>query len=620
MKYLVLLLLSASAFGQVVNPPTGGGANLPSAGSPGQIISSQSASTNYAVQANVFYAQTGDTIASIESECSSPCTYVVTNPQTITLAAGHSLSSNVNLLFQGAGKWTVNGAFTLTIPNQVQGDLNTHFAGSSTIAFGASQALAPVEWFGAIGDSNGTTGNGTDNTTAIQNTLNALVNGQAQLQQKIYRITSALSITKSAVGIAGNTVNWDIPFYGPSPAATTSKILIDSASANAITVAGSSSHYVANNRFNNFVINRTQIPTGTAAGLSLSFTSAATVQFVSSNDSVYDFYIHASPSISSGGVYNSTAGYGYNGVTETTGTYSCFYLDSADGNPENSLQVRDSGCFSNLSATPIVNGMILTGSALNDVTTYDFQTAGASYGQVVNYTGGGGAIATQDIHFIDSILDTCSVSCYKISNVSNATSGAVSIRGGWAQANATATGAGTIDIQSSQNVMVANVQIHVTSSGVPAINVASSSQLVVTNNNIFGPANNTNTAIAIASTTSSTFTGNKINTFAVGMSVTNSSGNSITGNTWTNMNTNGVSFSGTSSNTAGLVTSNTFTSVVGAVADSTGTNSNLGINGALLTPSSSSANCSPGSIEWDTGFIYVCTSSNTWKRAALSTF
>lgn len=40
----------------------------------------------------------------------------------------------------------------------------------------------------------------------------------------------------------------------------------------------------------------------------------------------------------------------------------------------------------------------------------------------------------------------------------------------------------------------------------------------------------------------------------------------------------------------------------------------------LTTPASSSAACTVGQMNWDAGFVYVCTSTNTWKRAALSTF
>jgi hypothetical protein len=38
------------------------------------------------------------------------------------------------------------------------------------------------------------------------------------------------------------------------------------------------------------------------------------------------------------------------------------------------------------------------------------------------------------------------------------------------------------------------------------------------------------------------------------------------------------------------------------------------------TPSSSSAACTRGSIQYDVSYIYICVASNTWKRMALSTF
>ncbi|MDH5478613.1 MAG: hypothetical protein OEY50_09800, partial [Nitrospinota bacterium] len=38
------------------------------------------------------------------------------------------------------------------------------------------------------------------------------------------------------------------------------------------------------------------------------------------------------------------------------------------------------------------------------------------------------------------------------------------------------------------------------------------------------------------------------------------------------------------------------------------------------TPASASEACSAGEIAWDSGFVYVCVATNTWKRAALSTW
>lgn len=44
------------------------------------------------------------------------------------------------------------------------------------------------------------------------------------------------------------------------------------------------------------------------------------------------------------------------------------------------------------------------------------------------------------------------------------------------------------------------------------------------------------------------------------------------------------------------------------------------VNAPLATPGSSSSACAQGAIEWDAGFVYVCTATNTWKRATLAAF
>lgn len=39
-----------------------------------------------------------------------------------------------------------------------------------------------------------------------------------------------------------------------------------------------------------------------------------------------------------------------------------------------------------------------------------------------------------------------------------------------------------------------------------------------------------------------------------------------------------------------------------------------------FTPSSSSQTCAIGTITWDTGFVYICVATNTWKRSAIATW
>lgn len=475
-------------------------------------------------QGQLFYSQAGDTISSIESECSSFCTYVVTSPQTFTLAANHNLSSNVQVIFQAGGQWTVNGAFTLTIPGNVNGTLNQHFAGTSIVKFGASQAMVPVEWFGAIGDWNGTTG--TDNTTAIQNALNSLTSGQVLLQALGYKVTSALSITTSVVGIAG-TVAESLSTFG-----ATSRLVTTSASADVVDVAGTSlapSGLLFGNKFNDFGIERSQIPTGTAAGLSASFVANGTIKNITSSDSIRGFYLHSFPAGETGVIENTRALWGFNGVTETTGNLYGYYLDSADGNAQDSLRLLNGGVSSNFSTGPTTYGMILTGTAINDVFTYQFETAGVNYGQYVVYTGSGSTFATSDIHFVHSVHDDCLTSCFFISNVTAATGAGVNIDGGRIQSKAT-TGR-LVDIENSAGVSVIGAQLSVVQTA-PNIQPSAgiyangSSSLVIANNTFTNFRTN---SILFNDTINSTISGNSLSSIsaASATSVVSLTGTSI---------------------------------------------------------------------------------------------
>jgi hypothetical protein len=40
----------------------------------------------------------------------------------------------------------------------------------------------------------------------------------------------------------------------------------------------------------------------------------------------------------------------------------------------------------------------------------------------------------------------------------------------------------------------------------------------------------------------------------------------------------------------------------------------------LMTPATSSAPCTTGAHEWDANYLYICTATNTWKRATLAAF
>lgn len=93
---------------------------------------------------------------------------------------------------------------------------------------------------------------------------------------------------------------------------------------------------------------------------------------------------------------------------------------------------------------------------------------------------------------------------------------------------------------------------------------------------------------------------------------------------------------GASTNTWGLYANATFQHWMGGALKIGGTSGStdqvtasgvkLDIEGGALriatsyTPASSSEACAQGRIEWDADYVYVCTSTDTWKRTALSTW
>ena len=85
-----------------------------------------------------------------------------------------------------------------------------------------------------------------------------------------------------------------------------------------------------------------------------------------------------------------------------------------------------------------------------------------------------------------------------------------------------------------------------------------------------------------------------------------------TGTTWTNYY--GLYVQG------GTVGSGTITNRWGVYVQSDPSYFGGGIEAPLTTPASSSATGTAGQIEWDANYIYVCTATNTWKRAALASF
>ena len=195
-------------------------------------------------------------------------------------------------------------------------------------------------------------------------------------------------------------------------------------------------------------------------------------------------------------------------LAETSGTYYGFYDDSADGYAENSIILTTARCLQNFGSGATTYGQILTGTAVNDNRTFDFNTAGCTYGQVVNYTGGGANVTGQDIHFIASTHDTVGTA-FKISNLPQSSRATVTIEDAWM------SGVGgtsyLADIESSYGVVISNSQIQ--GPNYTAIYLHNSDSAVVTGNTISTDASGSGVlgnVVVLSGTTHSTVANNKI--------------------------------------------------------------------------------------------------------------
>jgi hypothetical protein len=548
-----------------------GGASFP-AGNTGQILTNTTGSTTYAPQGQLVYQQTGDTIASIEAntQCAALCTYVVTSPATITLAANHTLASSVQLHFLAGGKWTVNGStFSLTIPGNVTGTLNQHFVlgSAAAILFGQSQAIAPFEWFGAVGDWNGSTG--TDNTTAMQFCLNAMQHssGNCSLQALAYAVSGPLSIASTSFGEGISGTNTSQNYYGPSvlPA---SIIISTSATADILDVNAGW------NRLTDFAVMRSVAPTGgTATGILLNAWGQGEMNRVASEDSNYAFHITNGTGAGGVGVIENTiAEWGYNGVTPGNGTYIGFYVDSTNFAQNPSLRIRNVGVFSNLSSNPSAVTYMLksVGTAINDLHTYGMEGGNLSYCAYLDYTGAHAGGSAADIHFYGMICDGYTTSAIYVTGVLAAPDdGSVEFNGGWA-GSISSTGT-AVDVESSSGVTVSNMQI----GGTPSLEMLANNSANINfhHNNLFALATGGG-GIKLNGTTNSVVDGNTtigITGSLIHIALTGSSNNVISNNALSGIGTVGISLDSSSNNNTGIETNSIPSSLTAAFSDA-GTN------------------------------------------------
>lgn len=491
----------------------GSGGGLPSATAPGQMIASTAAGTTYAVQSNVFYSQSGDTISSIETECSAPCTYFVTQPQTITLTASHSLAANVNLVFLADGIWTVNGStFTLTISGNMQGDLHQHFkdvtsgGGTGSVAFGASQAQLYAEWFGAVGDWNGTTG--TDNTNAINDCIASIGNGGGAgvcvLQALPYKVTNTIVINKAGEGLVGSP-----QAQGTNGVVAFSELVSTSATADIIDI-GTSSGFIAGNTLKHLYVKRSVAVTSTTvAGVSLTKTDNINMEDIVAYDSARNFYFSAA----SFGPITRLLSESCSFVSPGAGVTSVygFYIDGEQDSLYGNTWFAGSTCGSQTTYGFYFNGTI-------DAALDHMETAGVNYAVYLNGTNN-----VQVRHVVADQTKTTAI--YATGGFSS-----TSVISGRLDDPSSSTYA--IDVESATNLLITDMTIFNSYTNADVL-IHSSSGINFVGNVVNG-CGGSGLCVSLNGANDNNITGNTLNSTSTGLQLVGSSFNQIGGNQFGN--------------------------------------------------------------------------------------
>jgi hypothetical protein len=486
--------------------------------------------------------------------------------------------------FSKAGLWTIASGQTVTFASPItETDASSHiFAGSGTVAFTAStQTHAPVEWWGAVADWNGTTG--TDNTTAIQACLTAHP-VQCDILYGAYKTTAALSITSSNVGIHGAVMQF--------PSLGGSMLVQTSASADILDIAGtnSTSGRLYNNYLDHFAMTRSTAGTTSSKGLSMSYTNGAEVAWVLSQESGENFYfLNFQNSV----MHDCWAQWL---LSYSSGNYYGVYVDGAV-NAQSMHLFRDTVIGGAQGGTVAYYGLYETGANMNDLFTDWFEVSNANYGIAIDGTSATGHISGFDIHFQNSILDGMYTSCAKVSNMAAAANSTVQFVGGQCslQTSAPSGTAKAFDIESSVGVQVTNMQFaqgfaFSTNGWLAAIYANGSSSLDLSGNTfnpVFGVSaivlNNTN--YSSVTHNSVVMTGGIVSSVLVNLTGT-ASNNTIASNNLTGSGATSTGILFGASAASNFARDNVVTGTTALITDSNGTNSwntaaNTVIQGAI---------------------------------------
>lgn len=351
------------------------------------------------------YADAGSSLTSALSSCTSALGVQIS--QNITVNSNVTVPATCPLKFVPGGELLPASGYTVTINGTIESPRWLHiFGGAGSIALGANVTSAPAEWFGA-------TLNTGDSTAAIQAAINALQVGEVSLSAGTYNTSATLVVSKSRVGIGGVGGGWG-SYQGIG-----STINNTASSDDIIDFGGTSSSPTVGNVFHDFYIARSVLPTGSAKGLACNFAGGALVDRLNVSDSMYDTYWHGCPSYTLGHVSQVQADWNLSGYTSTSSnpTYGN-YLDSQDGNAENSLYLYQVGVSGGAPGGYTIGNAVI-GTAINDINWVLATTGGGTVdiGLLIKYTGNGTAFdSAMDLHFMWAQLDACKYRCVDIEN------------------------------------------------------------------------------------------------------------------------------------------------------------------------------------------------------------
>jgi len=361
---------------------------------------------------NVTGSASETTVALINTACGSG-TYYATTP--LSIATGGTITCPVQ--FSKAGLWTIASGQTVTFSKPTtQTDGPTQiFAGSGTVAFGTQQASAPVEWWGAVADWNGTTGT---NSNAAITACTASGARDCKLGPGSYYIgTSPVTVTTNYTGLSG--------VYGSADSATTlASIVSGSATAHVVEFTGSA--YPNNLRFphlRNLTITRSVAPSTGSVGVYLSHTGGMITEHTYSQDSLVGYYLADVEGWGTGYFFDNDAQWGYAGNTGYSGSAIGFQISGTQSSlwMSHNLADRKASALAGLS----VIGYKFTDSPVADVWMDANEASNVATGVDVT-----GLSQIWDVRITGMITDN-DTKCINLSGPSANTITGITVVGGW---------------------------------------------------------------------------------------------------------------------------------------------------------------------------------------------